>query len=133
MCAPPPLHQLQVSKNMMSITKTLEKTLESNNLEKIQETMNKFEKQFEDLDLQTQVMDGVMATQANLTTPEDEVNSLMEQVRRAGTRGPATSGPAKDLGEMMAQPRLHGDLTRSSRPDLPILNPETHLRGLRVG
>ncbi|KAG1659719.1 hypothetical protein FOA52_012259 [Chlamydomonas sp. UWO 241] len=69
-----------VSKNMSSIVKTLEKTLESNNLEKIQETMNKFEKQFEDLDLQTQVMDGVMATQANLTTPEDEVNSLMAQV-----------------------------------------------------
>lgn len=69
-----------VSKNMASIVKTLEKSLESNNLTKIQETMNKFEHQFEDLDLHTQVMDGVMSAQANLSTPEDEVNSLMHQV-----------------------------------------------------
>jgi len=69
-----------VSKNMSSIVKTLDMTLKSGNLEKIQETMNKFERQFEDLDLQTHVMDGVMSNQAQLTTPQDEVNSLMAQV-----------------------------------------------------
>jgi hypothetical protein len=41
-----------VTKNMAAITKNLEKALASNNLEKIAATMQQFEKQFENLDLQ---------------------------------------------------------------------------------
>lgn len=70
-----------VTKNMAGIVKSLEKSLETNNLEKIAATMNQFEKQFENLDLQTQVVDEVMGAQANLSTPEDEVNALIMQVR----------------------------------------------------
>jgi charged multivesicular body protein 1 len=69
-----------VNKNMMGITKNLEKALASNNLEKIASTMQQFEKQFENLDLQTQVVDGVMSQQAAMSTPEDEVSALMQQV-----------------------------------------------------
>jgi charged multivesicular body protein 1 len=69
-----------VNKNMMGITKNLEKALASNNLEKIATTMQQFEKQFENLDLQTQVVDGVMSQQAALSTPEEEVSALMQQV-----------------------------------------------------
>ena len=69
-----------VNKNMMGITKNLEKALASNNLEKIAMTMQQFEKQFENLDLQTQVVDGVMSQQAAMSTPEDEVSALMQQV-----------------------------------------------------
>ena len=69
-----------VNKNMMGITKNLEKALASNNLEKIAATMQQFEKQFENLDLQTQVVDGVMSQQAAMSTPEDEVSALMLQV-----------------------------------------------------
>jgi charged multivesicular body protein 1 len=69
-----------VNKNMSAIVKSLERSMESNSLEKIAQTMNQFEKQFENLDLQTQVMDDVMGAQANLSTPEDDVNSLIQQV-----------------------------------------------------
>lgn len=69
-----------VHKNMAGIVKSLEKAMESNNLEKIATTMNQFEKQFENLDLQTQVVDEVMGAQANLSTPEDEVLALVQQV-----------------------------------------------------
>ena len=48
---------------MSSIVKSLEKNIESNNLEKLVETMTTFEKQFENLDLQTSVMDDVMGKQ----------------------------------------------------------------------
>jgi charged multivesicular body protein 1 len=34
----------------------------------------------QNLDLQTAVMDEVMGKQANMSTPEDEVTSLMQQV-----------------------------------------------------
>ncbi len=70
----------QVTKNMGSIVKALEKSLESNNLEKIADTMRQFERQFENLDLQTQVVDDVMGAQASMLTPEDDVNSLIQQV-----------------------------------------------------
>jgi len=45
----------QVTKSMAAITKNLEKALAGSNLEKVAETMQQFEKQFENLDLQTQV------------------------------------------------------------------------------
>jgi hypothetical protein len=44
-----------VTRNMAAITKTLDKALASNNLEQVASTMQQFEKQFENLDLQTQV------------------------------------------------------------------------------
>lgn len=46
----------------------------------IASTMQLFEKQFENLDLQTQVVEGVMSEQAAMSTPEDEVTALMQQV-----------------------------------------------------
>lgn len=69
-----------VSKNMTSIVKALEKSLTEGNLEKISSTMNQFEKQTEDLDLQTEVVQQVFGAQAALATPEDEVAMLMQQV-----------------------------------------------------
>jgi charged multivesicular body protein 1 len=49
-------------------------------LPQIASTMQLFEKQFENLDLQTQVVEGVMSEQAAMSTPEDEVTALMQQV-----------------------------------------------------
>uniref|UniRef100_A0A7S3QV59 Charged multivesicular body protein 1a n=2 Tax=Dunaliella tertiolecta TaxID=3047 RepID=A0A7S3QV59_DUNTE len=69
-----------VTKNMSSITKSLEQSVQSNNLERIQKTMDQFEKQFENLDMQGQVVENVMGTQANLSTPEEDVNNLINQV-----------------------------------------------------
>lgn len=69
-----------VNKNMIGIVKSLESALAANNLEKIAATMQQFERQFENLDLQTQVVDGVMGQQASLSTPEEDVNALMLQV-----------------------------------------------------
>ncbi|EFJ48540.1 hypothetical protein VOLCADRAFT_60422 [Volvox carteri f. nagariensis] len=69
-----------VQKNMAGIVKSLEKAMAINNLETIANTMTQFEKQFENLDLQTQVVDDVMGAQASLSTPEDEVTALMNQV-----------------------------------------------------
>jgi charged multivesicular body protein 1 len=44
-----------VTKNMSSITKSLEQSVQSNNLDKITRTMDQFEKQFENLDMQVRV------------------------------------------------------------------------------
>lgn len=110
-----------VTKSMGSIVKSLEKSLETNNLEKIAATMGQFEKQFENLDLQTQVVDEVMSAQANLSTPEDDVNALIMQVADEHNldvalgmaHAPVGGGPSKvpaaaqeeDLGARLAELR----------------------------
>lgn len=42
--------------------------------------MDKFESQFEDLDVQTGYMEGAMSGTTTMNTPQDEVDSLMHQV-----------------------------------------------------
>ena len=42
--------------------------------------MNQFEKQFEDLDVQTDVMNDAMNKQAALSTPPDQVNELLQKI-----------------------------------------------------
>ena len=42
--------------------------------------MDKFESQFEDLDVQTQYMENTMGNQSALSTPQDEVDTMMHQV-----------------------------------------------------
>lgn len=90
-----------VNRNMVGITKNLERALASNNLEQIAATMQQFERQFEDLEIQTATVDGVMAQQAALSTPEEEVTALMQQVAdehglevQVGLPGASTSVPA---------------------------------------
>ena len=69
-----------VNKSMVGIVGALEKSLAGNNLEKMAMTMDQFERQFEDLDVQTSFVEGAMNQQAALSTPEDEVNQLLLQV-----------------------------------------------------
>lgn len=102
-----------VTKNMAGIVKSLDKALEANNLEKIAATMQQFEKQFENLDLQTQVVDGVMGAQAGLSTPEEDVNALMQQVAdehglEVGLGLPSASTSA--VGQQQAQ--TDADITK---------------------
>ena len=49
-------------------------------LSQVQTLMDRFETQFENLDVQTQVMEGAMQDSSTLSTPQGEVDSLMQQV-----------------------------------------------------
>ena len=44
------------------------------------ETMDQFEKQFVNMEVQAEFMESAMAGSTSLSTPEGEVNSLMQQV-----------------------------------------------------
>jgi charged multivesicular body protein 1 len=70
----------QVNASMVGIVNSLDVALAGNNLEKMAETMDKFESQFETLDVQTGVVEQAMHNQAALSTPEEDVNDLMQQV-----------------------------------------------------
>ncbi|XP_071505442.1 charged multivesicular body protein 1a-like [Diadema antillarum] len=70
----------QVTKNMGQVVKGLDKAMQSMDLQKISAIMEKFEGQFQDLDVHTQVLEGSMGAATTLTTPEDQVESLIHQV-----------------------------------------------------
>ncbi|KAI9011993.1 Snf7 family [Phycomyces nitens] len=70
----------KVSASMANVVKGMDRAMESMNLEKISMVMDKFESQFEDLDVQTQYMEGAMAGTTSTMTPQSEVDSLMQQV-----------------------------------------------------
>merc|ERR1712059_171369 len=50
----------KVTKSMEGVVKGMSAAMKSMNLEKISTLMDKFEKEFEDLDVQTSVMEGAM-------------------------------------------------------------------------
>uniref|UniRef100_T1IYE4 Uncharacterized protein n=1 Tax=Strigamia maritima TaxID=126957 RepID=T1IYE4_STRMM len=69
-----------VAKNMGGVVKALEKALNSMDLQKISAVMEKFETQFEDLDVRTSVVEKSMGTATTLSTPQDQVDKLIQQV-----------------------------------------------------
>uniref|UniRef100_A0A6U5G2I4 Chromatin-modifying protein 1a n=1 Tax=Grammatophora oceanica TaxID=210454 RepID=A0A6U5G2I4_9STRA len=69
-----------VTKGMMGVTKGLDKSLASMDIEKISALMDKFEQQFEDLDVKTQYMEGSMNATTATSTPAGQVDDLVRMV-----------------------------------------------------
>ncbi|GAB1606505.1 charged multivesicular body protein 1b-2-like [Argonauta hians] len=70
----------KVTQSMGGVVKSMESAMKSMNLEKVATLMDRFEKEFENLDVQSQVMEGTMSSTSTLTAPQTEVDSLMMQV-----------------------------------------------------
>ncbi|CAN7054256.1 unnamed protein product [Brassica rapa subsp. trilocularis] len=70
-----------ITKSMTNIVKSLESSLATGgNLQKMSETMDSFEKQFVNMEVQAEFMENAMAGSTSLSTPEGDVNNLMQQV-----------------------------------------------------
>ncbi|KAI3463281.1 hypothetical protein Pfo_019944 [Paulownia fortunei] len=69
-----------ISKSTGSIVKSLESSLARGNLQKMSETMDQFGQQFVNMEVQAEFMESSMAGSTSLSTPEGEVNTLMQQV-----------------------------------------------------
>mmetsp|Transcript_4147 Transcript_4147/g.10051 ORF Transcript_4147/g.10051 Transcript_4147/m.10051 type:complete len:213 (+) Transcript_4147:244-882(+) len=69
-----------VNKNMAGIVKSLEHSLNNLNLEQVSTNMDMFERQFENLDVQTEFVEQAMSNTTAHTTPAEEVNRLMQEV-----------------------------------------------------
>ncbi|RXM95816.1 Charged multivesicular body protein 1b [Acipenser ruthenus] len=70
----------KVTKSMAGVVKSMDSTLKSMNLEKISALMDKFERQFETLDVQTAHMEDTMSSTTTLTTPQNQVDTLMQEL-----------------------------------------------------
>ena len=70
----------QVTKTMGSVVKGMDKALASMNIEQISAVMEKFEQQFEDMDVKSEYIEGAMSGATSGVMPEEQVDSLMQQV-----------------------------------------------------
>uniref|UniRef100_A0A7S4AMQ1 Uncharacterized protein n=1 Tax=Pseudo-nitzschia australis TaxID=44445 RepID=A0A7S4AMQ1_9STRA len=84
----------QVTDGMKGVVKGMDKGLASMNIEKISALMDKFEQQFEDLDVKTQYMEGTMNATTATSTPAEQVDTLIGQVADANNL---------ELGEAFSQ------------------------------
>jgi len=69
----------KMTQSMQGVVKAMDSAMKSMNLEKISGVMDKFEKDFEDLDVQTSVMEGAMSQTTATNVPQDAVDQLMKQ------------------------------------------------------
>merc|ERR1711933_603545 len=109
----------QLTKGMEGVVKGMSTGISSMNVEKISKLMDKFEQQFEDLDVKTQYMDGVMNSTTATTTPVDQVDSLIQYVADTnnlelgeafteagpiGNKIPSLKQPAEQQQQQIQQP-----------------------------
>lgn len=69
-----------VTKSMAGIVKGMDQAMKTMDMMKITAVMDQFEKQFEDLDVQTEYVEGAMSQTTSLTTPAEQVDALINQV-----------------------------------------------------
>lgn len=69
-----------VTKTMGMMVKGMDKILDTMDPEVISRLMEKFETQFENLDVNAETMDSAIGSTIATTAPEDEVNSLLNQI-----------------------------------------------------
>jgi charged multivesicular body protein 1 len=69
-----------VTKNMGQVVKGMDRAMQSMNMEQISLVMDKFEQQFEDLDVQAGYMEGAMNGSTATSMPTEEVDALMSKV-----------------------------------------------------
>ncbi len=107
-----------INKSFAGIVKSLERALASNNLESVSHTMDQFERQFENLDVQSECVEAAMSASTSLTTPPEQVAALLQQVAeehnlelsmdlpsaaRVAPAAVAAAAPADDLSRRLAE------------------------------
>merc|ERR1711976_1096341 len=113
------LNYLRMSARVDATASRVQSALKSMNLEKISGLMDQFEKEFEDLDVQTSVMEGAMSQTTATNVPQDSVEVLMRQAAdEAGLElkmdlpGPAESTVGQSTKASVEQDELSQRLSR---------------------
>nr|CAB3230610.1 charged multivesicular body protein 1a-like [Phallusia mammillata] len=85
-----------LTKDLGHVTVALDSAMKNMNLEQVAKVMDKFESQFEDLDVHASVMENSMGSATASTTPQDQVKSLIQQV--ADENGLEITAQLEDAG-----------------------------------
>ena len=72
-----------LSKTMASTVKGMSNAMKSMDFQKISETMEQFEKAFDDMAVKSQTMENALDATTSMTTPPEEVDALLEKIAAA--------------------------------------------------
>lgn len=70
----------KVTNSMSGVVKAMDAAMKGMNLEKISGLMDRFEQQFEDLDVQSSYMENTMSSTVTTAVPQNDVEALMMRV-----------------------------------------------------
>lgn len=70
----------KVTQAMGGVVRAMDAAMKSMNLEKVSQLMDKFEREFENLDVQSASMENAMSATTTLNAPQSQVDQLMKQV-----------------------------------------------------
>ncbi|XP_065183221.1 charged multivesicular body protein 1b-like [Sycon ciliatum] len=90
----------QVTGSMAGVVKSMDSALKSMNLEKVVGLMDKFEQQFENMDVQASAMEEAMSSTTTLTIPEGQVEGLMQEVADEHSLDLKVELPSQGTGQL---------------------------------
>jgi len=105
----------KVTNSMAGVVKAMDAAMKGMNLEKISGLMDKFEQQFEDLDVQSSVMENTMNSTVTTSVPQNDVDSLMQRVAdEAGLElnMELPAGPSATIGQSTQVSQEQDELTQ---------------------
>jgi len=94
-----------INKSFAGIVRSLDRALASNNLQQVSVTMDQFERQFENLDVQSECVEAAMSSSMALSTPQEQVDSLMQQVADEHNLTLALDMPAANKAAALTAPQ----------------------------
>jgi len=105
----------KVTNSMAGVVKAMDAAMKGMNLEKISGLMDKFESQFEDLDVQSNVMENTMSSTVTTSVPQNDVEALMQRVAdEAGLElnMELPAGPSSSIGQSTQVSQEQDELTQ---------------------
>eukprot|EP00041_Stephanoeca_diplocostata_P028548 m.814240 g.814240 ORF g.814240 m.814240 type:complete len:190 (+) comp23393_c0_seq2:20-589(+) len=107
----------KVTMSMKGVVSGLDRAMQSMNLVQIEQLMTKFEKQQEDLDVKTSVMDQAMQASSVQSMPEGQIDSLLHEVAdendlELDQELSANPAPAGSIGSISTANAQQDDLTQ---------------------
>ncbi len=112
-----------VTKSMQGVVKGMDKGLSAMNVEEISKIMDKFESQFEDLDVKAEYMEGTMNATTATTTPAEQVDGLIKMVADENDL---------ELGEAFSELGPVGKKVEPKEEEVPADSLEARLANLRA-
>ncbi|CAI4225205.1 unnamed protein product [Auanema sp. JU1783] len=71
--------QRRVTQSMAGVVKAMESAMKSMNLEKVQQLMDRFERDFENLDVQSATMENTMVGSTVMNAPQSQIDALISE------------------------------------------------------
>ncbi|OQS01746.1 charged multivesicular body protein 1b-2 [Achlya hypogyna] len=105
----------KLKQNMSGVVKGMDHVMDSMNVEKISQTMDQFERQFEDLDVRSAYMESAMNSTTAGATPTDQVDDLIQMV--ADENGLVIAGQLDNAGAVGTELPVQASAAPASKVD----------------